>query len=308
MLKEALLRTGAGLLVLAGVFCLSFILIRTAPGRPSSSLDQASSAARENRERRLGMDRELLPALGSTAGAYLTGDLGFSLVGDGNTRVGAILARSWPVSLELGLWALLPTLLLGIGGGLILGATRPGPLTFTLSAAGLVLISGSALGLGTLVRILLSMSGHFQVGGWDDLLDRLIPAAILGSVYGAYLMQVTAASARAAAAAPWVVAARARGLSPRGVLVRRILPGTLVPILEYLGPIIANLLTGSFIIEVMFEVPGLARCFMDAIMARDYPVVLASVMLYTLTLTSLNIILELVHLTLDPRLRPGEAA
>jgi len=305
MFRFALTRMLSAMLVIVAVFLVTFILLRAAPGRPGEGLDQVSDEISENRARRLGTDRPLLEHLGDTATAWVRGDMGRSLVrGD---AVGAAIARTWPVSLELGAYALVLALLLGVGGGLVAGMRAPSFSSRGFSAGALIVISLSALGLGTLARIVLAGTGRFALGGWDDALDRALPALVLGVVYGAYLLEMVRASTVEARRTSWVRAAQARGLSPRRVLIGHVLPVALIPMVEALGPVIARLFTGSFVVEILFEVPGISRVFMDAASARDYPVILGVVMVYTLTVTLLNTSLEIAHAALDPRLRSGEA-
>ena len=252
----------------------------------------------------MGTDRSSARALVETAGAWLQGDLGWSLVR--GERVSASISRAWPISLELGAYALVLALVLGVGGGLLAGVRAPSMAARGLSGGALVVISLSALGLGTLVRIALAGSGRFTLGGWNDPMDRLLPALVLGIVYGAYLLEMVRASTVEALRAPWVRAAQARGASPRRILLGHVLPGALIPLVEAMGPLVARLLTGSFVVEVLFEVPGISRVFIEAAAARDYPVILGVVMVYTLTVTVLNTTMEMAHAALDPRLRSGE--
>jgi oligopeptide transport system permease protein len=304
MLRFALTRLLSAVLVVVAVFLMTFLLVHIAPGRPGDGMDQAGDAARTNQARRLGTDRPFHEDLGHTAAAWLRGDLGRSLV-RGETVRDAI-GRTWPVSLELGAYALVVALVLGLGGGLFAGIRDPSASSHGLSAGALVVISLSALGLGTLLRVGLAASGRFTLGGWDDPLDRLLPALVLGTVYGAYLLEMVRASTIEVRSAAWVRGARARGVGGGRLMAGHVLPGALIPMVEALGPVVARLLTGSFVVEVLFEVPGISRTFMDAATARDYPVILGVVMVYTVTVTLINTSLEVAHAALDPRLRSGE--
>ena len=304
MLRLVLTRLASAVLVVMAVLLLTFLLLRAVPGRPGDTLQQTSDAARDNQARRLGTDRGLGEHLGDTLGAWAQGDMGRSLVRGESVRT--IIGRTWPVSLELGLYALIIALVLGIGAGIAAGIREPSAAARGISAGALVIISLSALGLGTLARLALASTGRFTLGGWDDILDRALPALVLGVVYGAYLAEMVRASTVAAIRAPWVRSARARGVRERRVVLGHVLPGALIPMIEALGPVTARLLTGSFVVEVLFEVPGISRSFMDAAVARDTPVILGIVMVYTVTVTILNAGLEIAHAALDPRLRSGE--
>lgn len=304
MVRFCLSRIGSVFLVIVAVFVVTFMLLEVAPGRPGEGLEQVGEQVRENQARRLGTDRSSTRALAETAGAWLQGDLGRSLVR--GERVAASISRTWPISLELGAYALVLALLIGIGGGLFAGIRAPSLTARGLSGSALVVISLSALGLGTLVRIALAGSGRFTLGGWNDPLDRLLPTLVLGFVYGAYLLEMVRASTVEALRAPWVRAAQARGVSLRRVVLGHVLPGALIPLMEAMGPLVARLLTGSFVVEVLFEVPGISRVFIEAAAGRDYPVILGVVMVYTLTVTVLNASMEVAHAALDPRLRSGE--
>ena len=304
MLRLVLTRLASAALVVIAVLLLTFLLLRAVPGQPGDTLRQTGDAARDNQARRLGTDRDLGEHLGDTLGAWAQGDMGRSLVRGESVRT--IIGRTWPISLELGLYALIIALVLGVGAGLAAGIREPSAASRGISAGALVIISLSALGLGTLARLALAGTGRFTLGGWDDILDRVLPALVLGVVYGAYLAEMIRASTVSAMRAPWVRSALARGVNTRRVVLGHVLPGALIPMIEALGPIFARLLTGSFVVEVLFEVPGISRSFMDAAASRDTPVILGIVMVYTVTVTVLNAGFEVAHAALDPRLRSGE--
>ncbi|MBM4370343.1 MAG: ABC transporter permease [Deltaproteobacteria bacterium] len=303
MWYRLLTRLVSSFAMLVAMLIITVLLLRVAPGRPGEDLHQLGRDVQDNQSRRLGTDRSTRETLGDTLGSWMRGDFGRSLVR--GEAVTVLIGRTWPVTLSIGLHALFLAVLLGIGGGLAAGLRSRGLLSRALPIAALILVSVSVLGVGSLTRMTLTRAERFSLGGWDEPLDHLLPALVLGLVYGAWLLEVVRSSTVMALRAPWVLGARARGLSPARVVVAHVLPTALIPVLEAMGPVVARLLTGSFVVEVLFEVPGISRTFMEATAARDYPVIIGVVMVYTATVTVLQAGLELAHELLDPRLRGG---
>ncbi len=294
--------------VLLLVFLATFAIMRAAPGGPFQRLERLPPEVETNLRARYGLDQPLPTQFVTLLSGYLQGDFGPSLAFAPGHSVASVLTRTMPVSLELGAYALAIALLLGGGLGIAAGR-RPGHL-FDRAVGGLslIVISASVIVLATLVRSCgTSAKGLFQLGGFDSWHNKTLPCVTLGLAYAALIARLVRANVAASVLAQTGRGAAARGVLPPRVLWRYVLPGALIPMLSYLGSVVAAMLTGSFVVESIFEVPGVAACFVSGANARDYPLVMAAIMLYTTLLVGLNLLCESLQTFLDPRLRDAAA-
>ena len=235
---------------------------------------------------------------------YARLDFGVTLTSGGTRRVADNLLAGLPISAELGLWALLLALLLGVPAGFyaglhprtwgdraLMGAAMLG-LSVPPIVAGPLLIAVFALGLGWL-----------PYGAWESWQDRVLPVVTLALVYVALFARLARAGMLEVRQADFLRAAHAKGLSPRQVVLRHALKPAILPVVSYLGPAAAQLLTGSVVVERLYGLPGLSEYFVGSALGRDYPMVLGAVFVYTLLLVGLNLLVDLVYPLLDPRVR-----
>jgi oligopeptide transport system permease protein len=141
--------------------------------------------------------------------------------------------------------------------------------------------------------------------GWSQLGDRVLPALTLGLYYAAYIARLARGGMLEIVSQDFIRTARAKGLSEAAVICRHGLRGGLLPVVSYLGPAFAGLITGSFVVETIFFVPGLGRYFVTAAFNRDYTLVMGTVLFYAVLIVILNLFVDLVQLAMDPRLRDG---
>ncbi len=306
MARFILLRLLAALFVLWLIVTSAFFLARAVPGGPLDELERLPPSVQANMERRWGLDRPLLEQYGRALAGALVLDFGPSLSHMGQYEVGELIARGFPVSLELGLYATLFALLFGVGAGLY-GAARPGGvgdhLVTALSLGGVAVPS---IVLAPLLLLAFSAGlGWLPSAGWESWQSKVLPTLSLGLVFAAALSRLTRASVDEALRRPHVVAARARGLREGTVLLRHGLRVGAGPLLGYLAPALAGVLTGSVVVERIFNIPGVAEHFIASAQQRDYPLVLGVVVLYSGLLLVLNLLADVLHAILDPRLRDG---
>lgn len=248
----------------------------------------------------LSLGRQYLAAMGR----YARLDFGVTLTSGGTRRVADNLRAGLPLSAELGLWALLVALLVGVPAGLYAGlhprtlgdralmGTAMLGLSVPPIVTGPLLIAVFALGLKWL-----------PYGGWGSWQDRVLPVATLALVYVAIFARLARGGMLEVRQADFLRTARAKGLSPRQVVLRHALKPALLPVVSYLGPAAAQILTGSVVVERLFGLPGLSEYFVGPALGRDYPMVLGAVFVYTLLLVVLNLIVDLLYPLLDPRVR-----
>ena len=292
--------------VLLAISLLTFLMVRLAPGDPFSGERHTSEDVRARLDAAYGLDRPLWVQYGRHM-AHLVGG-GLPSFSYPDRTVHEIIAEAFPVSLELGAWALLVALVLGLPAGVVAAVRRNTWLDHLPMSAAMGGICLPSFVLGPLLILLFALRlGWVNPMGWDQAADRLLPALTLGVYYAAYIARLARGGMLEVLSQDFIRTARAKGLPGWLVVVRHALRGGLLPVITYLGPAIAGLLTGSFAVETIFFIPGLGRFFVTAAFNRDYTMVLGTVMFYAVLIVLLNLLVDVVHLWLDPRLRDGKA-
>ena len=215
-----------------------------------------------------------------------------------------IISASLPVSVTLGGTAILIALAIGLGAGVI-GAVRPNSAADigTLIIA-LVGISLPSFVIGTVLLLVFPvLLGIGKVGEWGTLRAMVLPAVTLSLPFAAYIARLTRIGMIDSLGADYIRTARAKGVSHSGILIRHALKNAFLPVLSYLGPATALAMTGSFIVENLFQIPGTGVFFVNSFLNRDYPMMIALAVLYSVLLQGLNLASDLALRSLDPRVR-----
>ncbi len=296
-------RLATALPTLLAVVLLSFLLMRVAPGSPFDAERPLDAATRAAMDRAYGLDQPLLVQLGRYLGHVARGDFGPSLVYKDFT-VTQLIGQGLPVSLMLGGLALALALVMGVAGG-IAGALRPGGwLDRWIGLKSAVAVALPAFVTGPLLVLVFALwLGWLPVSGLGGPVSLVLPVAALSLPVAGSVCRLTRAGLAETMAQDHVRTARARGLPPLTILVRHALPPALIPVVSYLGPAAAGLLTGAVVIETVFALPGLGRYFVQGALNRDYPLVMGVVILYAGLILAFNLIADLLYGLLDPRAR-----
>lgn len=303
MLRFALRRLLQALPVLLVIIAVSFFMLRLAPGGPFTAEKAVTPEILANLERHYGLDQPLWKQFGRYLGGILRGDLGPSFKNSAYS-VNEIIAQKLPVSLELGGWALLVALVVGIPLGVLAAIRRNTWLDYLCSSAGMIGICVPTFVLGPLLVLAFGLHLRwFNASGWAEPADRVLPALTLGFVYAAYLMRLTRGGMLEVLGQDYIRTARAKGASELRVVVHHALRGGLLPVVSFLGPAIAGVLTGSFVIETIFQIPGLGREFVNSAFNRDYTLVLGLTLLFAALIVALNLVVDIVQVWLNPRLK-----
>ncbi|NCX98157.1 MAG: ABC transporter permease subunit [Planctomycetia bacterium] len=284
------------------IVAASFALVRLAPGSPFSSEREIPPEVLRELDAKYGFDRPLPEQFARYLGNLLRGDLGLSTKYP-QRSVNEIIADGFPVTLSLAAVALAWALLVGITAGVI-GAVRQNTVwDHAAMTAALVGISIPSFVLGPVLVLLVSLRWHLlPPAGWGDWRHVILPGLTLGTIYAASIARLTRGGMLEVVRSDFVRTARAKGLAERLMIWRHMLRGGLLPVVSYLGPAIANLLTGSVVVEKIFNVPGIGPYFVDAAFNRDYFLVLGIVILYAGFLLVMNLLVDVVYGLLDPRI------
>lgn len=303
MIRYVLKRLAELVPVLWAVITIAFFLARLAPGGPFDAERKAPPEALRQIEAYYQLDQPLWKQYALYLWGVARGDLGPSFRKPGRSVTEWILLRL-PVSLELGAYALAVALALGLAGGLAAALRPDTPLDRVLNTGALLGICLPSFLLGPLLVLVCALwLGWLPVAGWSSPAHKVLPSLTLGALYAAYLARLTRGSMLEMLGQDFIRAARARGVSETRVVLVHALPGAMVPVSAFLGPAMAGLFTGSFVVETIFFIPGLGREFVEAAFNRDYTMVIGAVIVYAVLVALLNLAADLVTAWLDPRIR-----
>ncbi len=319
-MQTLLRRALSGLAVVFGVLTLMFFLLRLAPGDPARLLvgPAATSAQVAEQRRSLGLDRPAAEQYVVWLGRFVRGDWGSSIAT--GRPVHAMLAEAWPATIRLVGLSLVLSYLLGIAVGVV-QASRGGRLDTALSVLSVTLFALPGYWLGLMLVMLFTYQARLLpsfgaagldadfLTGWDRFADGLrhlaLPLATLTLIGAGGTARYVRGAMLDVAGAPFVAIARAKGLSPAAVAVRHVLRNALIPVLTLLGLSLPALFSGAVFIEAIFAWPGVGRVLVEAVQARDYPVVMAATAVSAALVVLGNLLAELLVAWADPRVRDG---
>jgi oligopeptide transport system permease protein len=287
------------------VYTLTFFLIHATPGGPWSQGEKpVPPIVLEHLNEAYGLDKPVWKQYIDYLWNILHGDFGPSF-SSRSQSVTDIIRQTFPVSLQLGLLAMLIALGVGLPLGM-LGALKHNSFFDYLS--GFVAVFGistpSYVTVSLLVLILANTLHLVPTGGWDGIWSTkaLIPAIALALYPAAVLARYMRSSMLEVLSADYIRTARAKGMSSWTVIVSHALRNALLPVLTVAGIVLADVITGSFFVETVYQVPGIGRYFVDSITKHDYPVILGTVLLYGAVVAVMNLVVDLLYPMLDPRL------
>jgi len=289
--------------VLFCVVTITFFLIRLSPGGPFDAERKIPEAIEKQLLAKYKLDGPLLVQYGGYLKDLIHGDLRLSTKYR-NRSVNEILAQTLPVTLTLGATALLIAVTIGVWLGAF-AAARPGTISETGALAlTLLAISLPSFVLGPLLILIFTIKlACLPVGGWGTPLQLILPSVTLAIPYAAVIARLLHDSLRETLAEDFVRTARAKGLSERSVVYRHALRVAILPVISYLGPLAANLLTGSIVVETIFHIPGAGGFFVNSILNRDGFLLGGVVIVYCVLLMIFNVLVDLSYRLLDRRIR-----
>ena len=303
MLRFITSRFLQSLLALFLVITATFFMIRFVPGGPFTAEKAVTPEILRNLEAHYGLNKPLWQQYLDYLGSLARGDLGPSFKYP-NRTVNEIIADKVPVSAELGALSLSLALVLGITLGTLAAVRRNMWADYTASAFGMIGISVPTFVVGPLLVLFFAIYlGWVNASGWYGPIDRILPSIVLGLAYAAPISRLTRGGMLEVLSQDFIRTARAKGASEFRVVTRHALRGGLLPVVSYLGPAVAGILTGSFVIETIFQIPGIGREFVNSAFNRDYTLVLGTVILYAALIMALNLVVDIVQAWMNPKVR-----
>lgn len=302
MFRFILSRLLQGLAVIIGVLCITFGLLRLAPGGPFQGERDVPEHIRKQQMVMYGMDQPVFTQLWNHIVSFATFNFPPSPKSPGR-GVDEIIIQAFPVSAQVGLLALAIALAIGIPIG-ALAALRPNTLEDRASTVVATLgICTPSMVLGPLLALVFGLKLRwFNASGWYDADDWVLPAATLGFIYSASIARLTRGGLRETLAQEFIRTARAKGASELAIVFRHSFKLACLPVLNYLGPTAAGLMTGSIITESVFQLPGLGQHFVGAAVNRNYELAMATAAFYALLIVGFNLLVDILQALLNPRL------
>lgn len=293
-----------GGLTLAALVTLTFFVMRLAPGGPFSRNRKISPEVQANIEAAFHLDEPLWMQFGRFVWGVVRLDLGPS-TRHRDYSVNDLIASGLPYSLTIGFWAIIIAAMVGVSLGLASALRRNSATDYLAGTVGVVGIAIPIFVIGPVLQAVFAVRlDWLPVGGvnagWRSL---ILPVIVLALPNIAYISRLTRTSTIETLRENYIRTARAKGIGWRRTLWRHTLTAALLPVIAYLGPATAAIITGSILIETIFAVPGVGRHFVDAALNRDYPLVMGITLLYGAILILFNIATDVVRATLDPRIR-----
>jgi oligopeptide transport system permease protein len=291
------------ILTLWVVFTLSFFLMRSVPGGPFDSERVMAPEIKANVEKRYHLDEPLLQQYWRELSNALRGDLGYSIK-LGDFTVNQVIAQGFPISASLGIVALAFALVLGLLAGIVSAIRRQSVLDVSLRLLATVGIAVPNFVIaGVAIILFVFIWPLFPAAGWGTLHHLLLPGMCLGAPYAAYIARLTRTGMLDVLGQDYIRTARAKGLAEPAIILRHALKGALLPVVSFLGPAIAGILTGSLVIETTFAIPGLGVHFVKAALLKDYTLSMGLVLLYTTLIYTCNLLVDISYRYLDPRVK-----
>ena len=308
MLRYLIRRLLLTIPVLLGVATLVFALIHFIPGDPAQAMLGEGATPEEVHQlrERLGLNRPLIVQYGSFLRGLVRGDLGVSLRND--QPVTRQILERMPATAELAFASMTVAVLIAVPLGIVAAVWHGTAIDFSAMTLSLVGISVPNFWLGPLLAIIFAVElGWLPVGGRGTLAHLVLPAVTLGAALAAILARMTRASLLEELREPYVLAARAKGVSRTRAILYHAFRNSLIPIVTILGLQFGVVLTGAVITETIFAWPGIGRLLIQSISFRDYPLVQGCVLLIAVTYVGVNLLTDLTYSFLDPRIRVDES-
>lgn len=304
MLAFLLRRILVAIPTLLVVVTLAFFLVRLAPGGPFDLERPLDPAAMASLKRAYGLDRPLPDQFLTYLGALLRGDLGPSFSAR-DFSVRELLARGLPVSMTIGALALALALAIGATLGTLAAINQRTAADHAVIGLGTLGLAVPSFVVAPLLQIAFGLGlGWLPVGGWNAgaIRNLVLPVTALALPQIAVIARLTRSAMIEVLRADHIRTLRALGL-PRRVVLAHALRGAALPVVSYLGPAAAALLTGSVVIETIFGLPGLGRYFVEGALNRDYPLVMGTVILVAIFVLAFNLLVDVTYALVDPRVR-----
>ena len=306
MTRYVFRRLGGAIIILWVIITVTFALMHAIPGGPFTTEKKLPPQVKASIEAKYHLDDPVWKQYGDYLDGVITGDLGPSYKYEGRS-VNDIISDAFPISAQLGLLSLMVAVVGGIAAGAI-SAMRPnGIVDYAVTILSTIGISVPTFIIGAVLVYVVGFElGWFPVALWRGPSYMVLPVLTLAAQPMAFIARLTRSGLLDVYQQEYIRTARAKGLSSWTILTRHALGNAILPVITYLGPLAASLLTGSFIVETIFAIPGLGQYFVTSIYNRDYTVILGITIFYSALVVFLNILVDMIYPLIDPRVTTEE--
>lgn len=306
MTRYVFRRLGGAIIILWVIITVTFALMHAIPGGPFTTEKKLPPQVKASIEAKYHLDDPVWKQYGDYLGGVITGDLGPSYKYEGRS-VNDIISDAFPISAQLGLLSLMVAVVGGIAAGAI-SAMRPnGIVDYAVTILSTIGISVPTFIIGAVLVYVVGFElGWFPVALWRGPSYMVLPVLTLAAQPMAFIARLTRSGLLDVYQQEYIRTARSKGLSSWTILTRHALGNAILPVITYLGPLAASLLTGSFIVETIFAIPGLGQYFVTSIYNRDYTVILGITIFYSALVVFLNILVDMIYPLIDPRVTTEE--
>jgi oligopeptide transport system permease protein len=304
MYRFALGRVLQAIPVLLAVITVTFFLIHSAPGGPFSADKAVPPEVIKALEEQYNLNQPIWQQYVSYLGDVVRGDFGPSFKYSGRT-VNELIAAGLPITAELAFYAMIVALVIGLLAG-IGAAVRPNTAQdYIPMTAAMIGICMPSFLLGPLLVLVFGINLEWlPVSGWGDIPgDKILPSITLGAGFAAYIARLSRGGMLEVLSQDYIRTARAKGLSETLIILKHALRGGLIPVVAFLGPAFAGLLSGSFVVETIFQIPGLGRFYVQAAFNRDYTLILGMTIFLSTLIIFFNLLSDMLAIWLNPKLR-----
>ena len=301
--KYVIKRVAQAVIVLLLVAALTFVLMNLVPGGPFLGEKAKSPEVIAALNAKYGLDKPLHIQFKNYIVKFVQGDFGVSLKMQKNRPVSEIIAELFPTSAKIGLISLLFAIITGIPMGCLAAYYRGGKVDSILRVIMTLGISVPGFVIATLMLILFGVNlGWLPTIGLNEPASYIMPCFTMSVYPMCYLCRLSRSSMLDAINQDYIRTARAKGVKSSKVIFKHALRNAFIPILTYLGPLTAFILTGSFVVESVFSIPGVGRYFIQSILNRDYPIIMATTIFLAALVIIMNLIVDLLYKFVDPRI------
>ena len=306
MTRYVFRRLGGAIIILWVIITVTFALMHAIPGGPFTTEKKLPPQVKASIEAKYHLDDPVWKQYGDYLGGVIIGDLGPSYKYEGRS-VNDIISDAFPISAQLGLLSLMVAVVGGIAAGAI-SAMRPnGIVDYAVTILSTIGISVPTFIIGAVLVYVVGFElGWFPVALWRGPSYMVLPVLTLAAQPMAFIARLTRSGLLDVYQQEYIRTARTKGLSSWTILTRHALGNAILPVITYLGPLAASLLTGSFIVETIFAIPGLGQYFVTSIYNRDYTVILGITIFYSALVVFLNILVDMIYPLIDPRVTTEE--
>ena len=306
MTRYVFRRLGGAIIILWVIITVTFALMHAIPGGPFTTEKKLPPQVKASIEAKYHLDDPVWKQYGDYLGGVITGDLGPSYKYEGRS-VNDIISDAFPISAQLGLLSLMVAVVGGIVAGAISTMRPNGIVDYAVTVLSTIGISVPTFIIGAVLVYVVGFElGWFPVALWRGPSYMVLPVLTLAAQPMAFIARLTRSGLLDVYQQEYIRTARAKGLDSWTILTRHALGNAILPVITYLGPLAASLLTGSFIVETIFAIPGLGQYFVTSIYNRDYTVILGITIFYSALVVFLNILVDMIYPLIDPRVTTEE--